>query len=117
VPRGERPYLGPVVVLVGPRTFSAAEDFLVAIVQSGRAKLVGAPSGGSTGQPLSVSLYRAQARICTKWDRFADGREFVGVGVQPDVVVLPTREDVAEHRDPVLARAIAILKEPSKAGR
>jgi C-terminal processing protease CtpA/Prc len=118
VPRGEHPYLGPVVVLVGPRTFSAAEDFLVPLVASGRAKLVGAPSGGSTGQPLSIDLYGAQARICTKWDRFPDGREFVGVGVPPDVLVLPTRDDLAEGRDPVLARAISLLKDsPGGGGR
>ena len=45
-------YAGPVVVLVGAATFSAAEDFLVAWKNSGRGKMIGEPSGGSTGQPL-----------------------------------------------------------------
>src|SRR5262249_49869240 len=56
-PRGERPFTGPVAVLVGPHTFSAAEDFLVPLKMSHRASLVGEPSGGSTGQPLLVEVY------------------------------------------------------------
>jgi C-terminal processing protease CtpA/Prc len=99
-----------VAVLIGPKTFSAAEDFLAPLKMSKRATLVGAPSGGSTGQPLSVPLYNAFARICTKWDRFADGTEFVGVGVQPDVPVELTIADVAAGRDAVLEKALEILK-------
>ena len=29
----------------------------------------------------------ARAEICTRWDRFPDGTEFVGIGVQADVRV------------------------------
>jgi carboxyl-terminal processing protease len=107
--RGDNPFLGPVVVLIGPNTFSAAEDFLVPLKMSHRATLIGSPSGGSTGQPLGVALFQCTARICTKWDRFADGTEFVGVGVQPDVAVAPTVADIANGRDPVLEKAQEIL--------
>jgi len=112
--RGETPYTGPVVVLIGSKTFSAAEDFLVPLKMSKRATLVGAPSAGSTGQPLSIPLYQASARICTKWDRFADGTEFVGVGVQPDVRVEPAIADIAAGRDPVLEKAREVLKSLQK---
>jgi carboxyl-terminal processing protease len=108
-PRGERPFSGPVEVLIGPNTYSAAEDFLVPLKMSGRASLVGSPTGGSTGQPLIVEVYGAYARICTKWDRMPDGTEFVGVGVQPDVRVELTRQAIAAGRDPVLERAVQIL--------
>jgi C-terminal processing protease CtpA/Prc len=104
------PYLGPIMVLLGSDTFSAAEDFVATLKSSKRATLVGSPTGGSTGQPLSVPLYRAFARICTKWDRLADGTEFVGVGVQPDVLAYPTRRDIAQGRDPVLERAVEMLR-------
>jgi carboxyl-terminal processing protease len=107
--RGETPYRGPVMVLIGPDTFSAAEDFLAPLKISKRATLIGTPTGGSTGQPLFVPLFQASARICTKWDRFADGTEFVGLGVQPDVVVETTRADIALGRDPVLAKAQELL--------
>ncbi len=108
-PRGDRPYLGPVVVLTGAGTFSAAEDFLVPLRAMKRATLIGSPTAGSTGQPLTLGLYGTNARICTKWDRFPDGTEFVGVGIQPDIRVEPTRADIAAGRDPVLDRAVEFL--------
>jgi C-terminal processing protease CtpA/Prc len=111
---GETWYAGPVVVLMGSNTFSAAEDFLVPLKMSKRATLVGTPSAGSTGQPLIVPLYQATARICTKWDRFADGTEFVGVGVQPDVLVERTIADVAGGRDPIMEKALEILNSSKK---
>ena len=113
-PRGDKPYLGPVVVLTGPETFSAAEDFLVPLKSMKRATLIGMPTAGSTGQPLTVPLYGTNIRICTKWDRFADGTEFVGVGVQPDILVEPTRGDIAAGRDSVLDRAVAFLLNGAK---
>jgi carboxyl-terminal processing protease len=101
-------YEGPVYVLTSPSTCSAAEDFLIPLKMSKRATLVGEPTCGSTGQPLQFSIYGATARVCTKWDRFPDGTEFVGVGVLPDIPVARTKKDVAAGRDAVLAKAIEV---------
>jgi carboxyl-terminal processing protease len=101
----------PVAVLIGPATFSAAEDFLVTWKNSGRGKIIGEPSGGSTGQPLFFQLPGGgSARVCTKRDTFPDGTEWVGKGIQPDVLVKPTLADVRTGRDAVLERAVEILK-------
>jgi carboxyl-terminal processing protease len=114
---GQRPFLGPVVVLVGPRTLSAAEDFLIPLHASHRATLVGQRTAGSTGQPLIIMLPGGGgAAICTKWDSYPDGREFVGVGIDPDVEVYPTQAEVAAGlwsggKDPVLERGVAVLRE------
>jgi carboxyl-terminal processing protease len=109
-PIGEKPFLGPVVVLIGPDTVSAAEDFVVAINAAGRAKLVGEKTAGTTGMPLMIDLPRGgRARICTKWDSYPDGREFVGVGVIPDVEVHPTRESLAAGKDAVLEKGLQTL--------
>ncbi len=103
-------YTGPVMVLSGPQTFSAAEDFLVAFDTMKRGKIIGQRSAGSTGQPLSFKLPGGgSARICVKRDVYPDGREFVGIGVQADVEVNPTVVDIQTGHDPVLARAIAEL--------
>jgi carboxyl-terminal processing protease len=111
VPQSE-PWLGPVVVLTGPATFSAAEDFLVVLKASGRARLVGEATAGSTGQPLVVDGLPAggRARICTKRDTFPDGTEFVGVGVLPDVPVQPSIADLVAGRDTVFERGLAELR-------
>ena len=108
-PRGDSAFTGPVAVLIGPRTFSAAEDFLVPLKATKRAVLVGSATGGSTGQPIVVPIYQAAVSICTKWDRFPDGTEFVGVGVRPNVPVERTIEDVARGIDPVLQAAIVAM--------
>ncbi len=82
----DNPYLGPVALLVGPKTFSAAEDFAVSLHHAKRAKLFGLKTGGSTGQPIRIPLPGGgSARICCKRDTYPDGREFVGVGIIPDV--------------------------------
>jgi C-terminal processing protease CtpA/Prc len=53
--------------------------------------------------------------ICSKRDWMADGREFVGVGIQPDLTVAPTVQDVRAGRDPVMEVALAELREAGDA--
>jgi C-terminal processing protease CtpA/Prc len=114
-PHGKNLYTKPVIVLTSPRTFSAAEDFAVAYLQMKRGLIMGEPTGGSTGQPLFISLPGGgSARICTKRDRFADGREFVGVGVQPDKIVKQTVADFRKGRDTVLDAALKEIDETMK---
>jgi carboxyl-terminal processing protease len=102
----------PTVVLQEHDTFSAAEDFLITVDALPHVTTMGRPSGGSTGQPLFLDLPGGgTARICTKRDTFPDGRDFVGIGIQPDIVVRTTVEDMRAGRDPVLDRAVAFLRE------
>jgi C-terminal processing protease CtpA/Prc len=101
-------YQGPVYVLTSANTCSAAEDFLIPLRMAKRITVVGEPTCGSTGQPLHFAIYGATARVCTKWDRFPDGTEFVGVGVVPDVKAARTKGDVASGRDAVLETAIKL---------
>jgi carboxyl-terminal processing protease len=103
------------VLLVGPRTFSAGEDFTVAFDAMRRGKIVGEPTGGSTGQPLFFTLPGGgSARVCTKRDSYPDGREFVGRGIQPHIVVHPTVSDFRAGRDTVLEAALRELQKPAK---
>lgn len=104
-------FSGPVALLTSPRTFSAAEDMTVVFAQAHRGKTIGEATGGSTGQPLFFELPGGgSARVCTKHDSFADGREFVGIGVQPDIPVHSTRADIIAGRDSVLEAAIRTLQ-------
>lgn len=109
-PNGKLLFTKPVVVLASARTYSAAEDFLVAFRGMKRGLIVGEPTGGSTGQPLMFPLPGGGgARICTKADSGPDGTEFVGAGVVPDRVVRQTVEDVRAGRDAVLEAAVSLI--------
>jgi len=110
-PDPARHFSGPTVLLTSPRTYSAGEDTVVVFTQAHRGKTIGEPTGGSTGQPLMFKLPGGgAARVCTKHDSFADGREFVGVGIQPDIPVHVTRADIVAGRDPVLETAVHSLQ-------
>jgi carboxyl-terminal processing protease len=110
-------YDKPVLVLTSARTYSAAEDFVVAFDAMHRGRIVGETTGGSTGQPLAVALPGgAFVRICTKRDTYPDGREFVGVGIKPQVPARPTVADFRAGRDPVLEAATRLLREGPAAG-
>lgn len=110
-PDQKRLYQMPVVLLIGARTYSAAEDFAVAFDCMQRGELIGQPTGGSTGQPLSFNLPGGGwARVCSKEDTYPDGKKFVGVGVQPNVLVKTTISDVLKGRDATLEKALEILR-------
>ncbi len=109
-PNGKIYYDKPVVVLIGPRTFSAAEDFTVAFNNMKRGKLVGMSTGGSTGQPVLFYLPGGgSARVCGKKDTYPDGQEFVGIGIPPDVLITPTIADIIKGRDAASVKALEIL--------
>ncbi len=114
---GKKLYSKPVVVLTSAMTFSAAEDFALAFDVMQRGKLIGEPTGGSSGQPLSFALPGGiMARVCTKRDTYPDGTEWVGKGIQPNILVKPTAADVLAGRDTVLEAALRYL-DPTPAPR
>ena len=113
-PQGEQVYTKPVVVLTSGRTFSAAEDFAVAFDAMQRGTLIGETTGGSTGQPLVFSVPGGiMARVCAKRDTYADGREWVGQGIAPDIEVHPKVADLRQGRDTVLEAALEYLEDSS----
>ena len=76
-----------------------------------RGKLIGEPTAGTTGQPLSFSLPGGgSGRVCTMRCTYPDGREFVGSGINPHIPVKPTAEDIKSNHDVVLETAIKCLK-------
>lgn len=103
-------YDKPIILLVNGGTFSAAEDFTVLFKNARRGKVVGTPTGGSTGNPIVIDLgYGYYGRICTRHEKLADGTEFIGVGIQPDVIIEET-ESVIFGKDNVIEEAYKLLK-------
>ena len=105
-------YDKPIVVLIGPKTFSAAEDFLAPLHGTERVTLIGKPTGGSTGQPLVLQLNdELSVRICSRRCWCADGYEFVGKGFIPDIEIEKTIENILFEKDVTLEKAILYLNE------
>jgi carboxyl-terminal processing protease len=110
-PLGTKHYGGPVVVLCGALTGSAAEDFLMAFDAMGRGTIIGEPTAGSSGQPIWFPLPGGgTGRVCASRTTYPDGTEYVGRGIAPDVVVHPTLAGVRQDRDPVLEAAVEALR-------
>jgi len=106
----EKYYNGPVVLLTNRVTASAAEDLVVMLQGNNRAAVIGEPTSGTTGQPIFFDLPGGgRVQVCTCLCRYPDGRSFVGVGVQPDVLVKRTIKGIANGRDEVIEAAIDYL--------
>ncbi len=103
-------YDKPIILLVNGSTFSSAENFTVLFKNAKRGKVVGTPTGGSTGNPIFIDLgWGYTGRICTRHEKLADGTEFIGVGIQPDVIVEET-ESVIFGDDNVIEEALKLIK-------
>lgn len=109
-PRAGKRHTGPLVVLTGPGTNSAAENFLIPLKYSKRALIVGEKTAGGSGNQVVAPLPSGGAfRVVSKRDMFPDGEEFVGIGISPDIQVQITREDLTKMRDPVLQKGIEVI--------
>lgn len=87
---GQAIYDGPLEILISRGTMSAAEDFTAMFKCSGRGVLIGQPTNGSTGTPCMIPLRcGGRAQVVSVGYRLADGTEFIGKGIMPDVEADP----------------------------
>ena len=124
--RGDKTYKGQVVVIIDSESASAAEIFARLMQLEKRATVIGDRSAGAVMESMHYP-HQSGVDIVAFWSVsvtnadviMGDGKSIEHVGVTPDEVVLPSAADMAAGRDPVLARAAAIVGvklEPDKAG-
>ena len=102
----------PTAILISRNTSSSAENFLIFADGAEHFTTIGETTFGSTGQPLIVDLPGgATAKICTKRDSYADGRDFVGFGIKPDIYVARDMSYYLSDSDLVLDVAIDFIKQ------
>jgi C-terminal processing protease CtpA/Prc len=110
--RGAGAYKGNLIVLIDSDSGSAAEIFARLVQLEKRGKVIGDVSAGavmqSRQQPMTTGandeVYYG-ASITMADVIMSDGNSLENVGVTPDILVLPTGEDLAKQRDPILAKA------------
>ncbi len=103
----ERPFAGRVAILTDGLTRSAGEIFTAGMQDLGRARIFGTRTAGAVlpakllRLPNGDSLEYAIANFTSP-----SGKVLEGNGVEPDVRVVPTRQQLLEGRDPVLEAAL-----------
>lgn len=125
-----RKYRGPVVLLVDARTYSSAEMFVAGFQDHSLGMVLGsAPRTGGGGaslwqqdtiyklsgdamlQPIpGAPVFRIAVRRCRRV-RAQAGQLIEGVGTIPDLLHLPTRNDLLNKDADLMARAAKLLAE------
>lgn len=102
----------PLVVLVNEGTASASEITAGAIQDYGRGKLVGAKTYGKGSVQNWIELNNQEGAVRVTIARWLTPKErqINEVGLQPDVEVKITEEDVKAGKDPQLDKAVELLK-------
>jgi C-terminal processing protease CtpA/Prc len=119
-------YAGTLVVLVDSDSASASELFARMMQLTGRGKVIGDRTSGSVMESRGYDHMIGDnsgiffATSITIADIImSDGKSLEHSGVVPDELLLPTAEDLAAGRDPVLARTASLCGAeitPEKAG-
>jgi C-terminal processing protease CtpA/Prc len=109
-PQDKKHFGGPVVVLQGPHTVGAAEEFVVALQANKLAVVVGEKSAGSAGTILPAILPGGGIlNVNVSRCEYPDGKGFVGIGVSPDVEISTTQKNISDSEDPVLKKGLEVL--------
>ncbi|ASI13787.1 tricorn core peptidase [Candidatus Mancarchaeum acidiphilum] len=103
-------YKGRLFMLMDHGTISAAENFLMPFKMSKRAVIIGSTTAGTTGEPYPLEFGDIRVTIGAYRCWLPDGSEFEGIGIKPDIVVYPTLKDIRDGKDPVLDKAIRIIR-------
>lgn len=106
-------YRGKVVLLTGPKTFSAAESFVIDMKESGNVLLIGEPTAGDTGN--HPKTFRTSNGICFRIPTAGPsvspkGFPLEGIGIMPDYQISQTVSDYFNDRDTQLEFAVEFFK-------
>ena len=125
--RGDGAFMGKVFVLIDSNSASASELFARILQIEKRATILDDVSAGAVMEaqfhPLHLGLDRVifYGVSITRADiTLTDGNSLEHKGVKPDQLILPTAQDLALGRDPVLSRAVELAGEkisPEEAGK
>ena len=108
--RWRRSYNGPVAVVVGDGSYSASEIFAATMQETGRGVVVGVKTPGFVVAARSIDLPDGgELSIGVRSFQTGGGRILEGVGVTPDIEVMPQVADFRAGRDTMIEAAAARL--------
>jgi C-terminal processing protease CtpA/Prc len=114
--RGDKTFIGKLVVVVDSESSSASEIFARVVQLEKRGTVVGDVSSGRVMESvlyphrMGTMVMTFYAASITEADLImSDGKSLEHVGVVPDVRIIPTAADLAAGRDPALADAAGLV--------
>ena len=108
---GAQRYAGPVAILIGPETGSAAEGFAWGAREQSEAVLVGRETAGALLSAERLELpggWAVTLPVHGTWG--PDGRDYGDKRVPPHVATLHTRETICRQDDVDLAAGVRVLE-------
>jgi C-terminal processing protease CtpA/Prc len=121
---GRNAFAGQLYVLVDSRSASASEILARTVQLTGRGKVLGDRTAGAVMRaryhPLKLGMETATfygVQVTEADLVMSDDGRLEGVGVTPDLLVLPSASDLAAGRDVVLAQALTLAGMPTDPDR
>ncbi|MCR9243963.1 MAG: S41 family peptidase [bacterium] len=113
--QGERPFGGPMVVIVDATCRSAGETAAGQFTEDGRAYGIGeSPTAGMSASKKTIELpsglFALYVSVRSNKSRFAGGKGIEGLGVVPHEIVEFAPADLAAGKDTLIERAAALLR-------
>jgi carboxyl-terminal processing protease len=102
-------FTGRLAILVDSESASASEVFARAVQLERRAFVLGDRSSGKVMESIFHPHGMWGTHVTEANLVMTDGKSLEHVGVEPDFVVLPTPQDLANRRDPALAKAAGLV--------
>lgn len=110
-PSAEATFPIPLAVLTNRGCFSACEDFVLAVRPRADVTVLGDTTGGGAGNPVSRELPNGWTYRFSTWQQVsADMTHYEGRGIIPDIPIWISEEASAKEEDPILDRAIRLLR-------
>ena len=104
-------YKGPLVILVNEQSQSSAEYTAMALRTAPRSVVMGSQTAGADG---NISYVPFPGGFSSPFSGigvfYPDGKETQGIGIVPDIMILPSQKGVIEGKDEVLKKAIEYIR-------
>jgi C-terminal processing protease CtpA/Prc len=113
-PKGSWQFTRPVMILTSRRTVSAGENFLLGMRELPQVTVIGDVTSGAFADVGHFTLANGW-QLNFPYNRMLDknGLSWEGVGLAPDIRIVPKRSDIDAGADPVLDLAIRAIRSVS----
>lgn len=114
-PKGRWQFIRPVMILTSRRTVSAGENFLLGMRELPQVTVIGDVTSGAYADVGHFTLANGW-QLNFPYNRMLDknGLSWEGLGLAPDIRIVPARSDIDAGRDPVLDLAIRAIRASSE---